>query len=423
MKKSLLFIALLFAAAFAKAQTEVTIPMLPNYANQVYYKFSTNTQTPAAASSWDIAIEKAPGMMSLGGIRANDGRGIRVFQAGAETAWADVDITEEAEWTEVYNSETDWSIGAFDEGTATYGWGEYNLNGDHHVTGTVTFVLKYAATAYKKVIIEDYNPYVSTITFKYSTWDSTTSAWGADQTYVVDNAALATGYSWNYLSLDTNNTVTVAPADADWDLVFRRYYGNIGTDDAPMMYYVTGVLQNANVTVAQVAEAGTVENPAVPQVESDAYSDEINTIGDDWKSYTGGTYVIADNAFYIKSGNSVYRIYFTNFAGQGTGNVTFNAQDVTTLSVDDVVGNLSFGLYPNPSTDKNVTLLYDLQNGSDKNLVSIYNLSGAKVYETEVSNNTGFYSTNLNLSNLSAGVYVVKMQAGAASVTQKLILQ
>jgi hypothetical protein len=423
MKKNLLLAASLFVSAFAMAQTEVTIPMEPAYAKQVYYKFSTNTQTPVTATSWDLAIEKAPGMMSLGGIRVNDGIGIRTFQASASVAdWATINVANEGTWTELYNSDTEWGVGSIDEGTAGYGWGEYDLNGDHHVTGTVIFVLRYSATSYKKVMIEDYNPYINTITVKYSVWDSVTSTWGADQTYVVNNNALAAGNSWNYVSLTTNNAVTVAPADADWDLVFRKYYTEVTAQGQTAMYNVTGALHNANVTVAQVDVAGTTA-PAIPA--DDTFSENINAVGDDWKAFGGGVYTMADRTYFLKYANgAVYRFYFTSFAGQATGNLTFNAQNVAIAGLEELNNNVSFGIYPNPTANKNITLVYDLKNNAaDKNTVSIYALSGAKVFETEITNNSGFYTKDLNLSNLSSGMYIVKMEAGNASVTQKLVIQ
>jgi len=423
MKKNLLLIASIFVSGLAMAQTEVTIPMEAAYAKQVYYKFSTNTQTAVAANSWDIAVEKAPGMMSLGGIRVNDGIGIRTFQASASAAdWATISVANEAGWTELYNSDTTWSTGSIDQGTAGYGWGDYNVNGDHHVTGTVIYVLKYSATSYKKFFVEDYNPFTNLITIKHATWDNTAAAWGADQTYIVDNAALAEGYSWNYISLGTNGAATVAPADADWDIVFRKYFTEVTAQGQTAMYNVTGVFHNDNVTVAQVDVAGTT-GPAAPA--EDAYSGDINTIGDDWKTFGGASYTMGDHTYFLKYANgAIYRFYFTAFEGSATGVVKFNSQNIATAGLEDVNGNISFGIYPNPAVNKNITLVYDLKNSSsDKNTVSIYSLSGAKVFETEITNNSGFYTKDLNLSNLSSGMYIVKMESGNASVTQKLVIQ
>jgi len=83
--------------------------------------------------------------------------------------------------------------------------------------------------------------------------------------------------------------------------------------------------------------------------------------------------------------------------------------------VDGVKAN-TFSIYPNPTTDKNVTLAYNnISNGH----VSVYTITGAKVYETAVSGTT----QNINLSALASGMYVVKLESGNFSATQKLIIK
>jgi len=76
----------------------------------------------------------------------------------------------------------------------------------------------------------------------------------------------------------------------------------------------------------------------------------------------------------------------------------------------------NFSVYPNPTSNKNVTLTY---NNLDNGHVSVYSLTGAKVYETTVSGT----SKNINLSALSAGMYVIKLESGNISASQKLIVQ
>ena len=420
--KKLLLSASLLAVALGFSQenyTSVTIPLQPGYTNQVYFDFSTENQTAVSVNSWDLALLRTSAMSM--GIRINDSRGTRVFEASNNiNDWASVTVAQESEWTELYNSETEWETGAFDNGSATYGFGGYNPS-THHVTGSVIFVLKYADNTYKKLIVEDF---FSGYTLKYATWNGT--EWGADQTQVIPNGTSANSY--NYFSLDSNQTVSVAPADTDWDLVFGRYYGNVGTEEEPTMYLVNGVLHNsATVTIAETDETGETDaEPALPADE--AYSENINVIGDDWKEFNMGTfsYVInPEKTFYVKHNDgTIYRVYFTSFEGTSTGNLSFNFANVTpTASLDKVNSNISFGMYPNPASGS-VTIMYDIKSASaDKNTVSIYSLTGAKVLETEVTNNSGFFTKELNISNLSGGVYMVQIQSGNATQTKKLVVR
>lgn len=75
-----------------------------------------------------------------------------------------------------------------------------------------------------------------------------------------------------------------------------------------------------------------------------------------------------------------------------------------------------FAVYPNPSSNKNITIANATQQDG---AVAIYTLAGAKVFEAKVSG----AAQQLNLSALSAGMYVVRFTSGNAAATQKLILQ
>jgi hypothetical protein len=98
-------------------------------------------------------------------------------------------------------------------------------------------------------------------------------------------------------------------------------------------------------------------------------------------------------------------------------------------SIDNVVyqSNLSVGeanftafkVYPNPSVNKIVTISYDNSLSESSNSVAIYSLTGAKVFETELAENT----STLNLSELAFGVYILKLNAGDTVTTKKLVLK
>lgn len=78
-----------------------------------------------------------------------------------------------------------------------------------------------------------------------------------------------------------------------------------------------------------------------------------------------------------------------------------------------------FSIYPNPSTDKKITIASSsLQNDTS---VIVYTLTGAKVYETVIDSNST--EKTLYLSDLSAGAYILKLQSGDYNTTKKLILK
>ncbi|HET8838254.1 MAG TPA: T9SS type A sorting domain-containing protein [Flavobacteriaceae bacterium] len=413
MKQQLFVICFFAMGFFVKAQeTTVNLSMQSNYSDEVFYDFSTNSSQSFPAQNWEIAFLRT-GDFAMA-TRINDGAGIEVYQASDNPAdWVTIDPSNLATWTQLYNSDTTWTVGAFDNGTATYGWGEYNPM-NHHVSGTVVFVLKYADGSFKKFMIEDFYGGYS---FKYADWNAATSSWEADENYVLSNATNP-NYEFNYFNLNTDSEVIASPEMNSWDLVFKKYTTDVG---AGAMYLVTGVLQNSTVTVAE-----NIEPNGNGDTSNLAFSEEINTVGYDWKSFTGTEYTLeADKYYYLKENDgTVYRFHFTSYDGSTTGNISFAYEDVTgQMSTVVFDSENSFSIFPNPSADKRIQVLYEtsITNG-ENGKISVFSLTGKKVYETNLKND-GFYNQTIDLSRLSSGIYLVKIEIGKISQTKKLILK
>ncbi|MES2573901.1 MAG: T9SS type A sorting domain-containing protein [Bacteroidota bacterium] len=71
-------------------------------------------------------------------------------------------------------------------------------------------------------------------------------------------------------------------------------------------------------------------------------------------------------------------------------------------------------LYPNPVSNGKVFVTS--KNDSDKEII-IFDVLGKKVLQTNIS------SRELNVSNLSPGVYIIKINEGEATATRKLIVK
>ena len=403
-----IFSFLLVQSTFSQ-ETTVNLSLGASYTSQVYYKLNTKTETTVAANSWDLAFFRASNYEH--GIRVNDGIGIEVFEAANQaTAWNTIDITNEAAWSKLYNSDTDRINGAFMQGSATYGWGEYNT-ATHHITGTIIYVLKYTDGSYKKFICEDfYGGY----TIKYASWNG--SDWSEDKSAVISNSNNSNN-TYNYFSLQNDSEVMIEPAATDWDFVFTKYFTDVSTSK----YNVTGVLSSDNITVA-TATGDTTNNLS--------YSEAINTIGYNWKSlnYTTYTYEInSELKFYIKDKDEkIYKLYFTEFGGSSTGNLAFNFEDVTqTLGIEEVGESIAFGIYPNPvRSDKKINIVFDVNKvNKNENKIEIYNLSGQKVLATSITNSLGFYNKEINLSSLNSGIYMLKFTSGNYQKIKKIVIK
>jgi hypothetical protein len=409
MKKSLSILCLLACTLFASAEEkELSLSLGASYANQVFVKLGTDSVTTIAASAWDVMFNRTSSYSF--DVRVNDAR-MQVYQvsnnynSSVTTAqWDSVDISDQTAWTQLYNNDSVWAEGAFGNmtipsGTSGYpqGWGYYDLN-THHILGSAVFVLKYTTGIYRKFKIDDfYGGY----TISYSTWDATNSLWGTTTTSTILNTT-GTGYSYNFFSFDTGSVVSSIPADDYWDFVFTQYYTNLG-----IMYKVTGVLQGYSAKVAKGTDA------AVPA--SSDYSSIINTIGYDWKTYSGSSYVTKDTVkYYVKSSDStIYKVWFTSFSGSTTGDLVLKyTTDLSTSSISGTMATtpaLSFKYLP---ASKELVL----QDASASSNVTIFSLTGQKVFGTTVSEST------ISLANLKSGIYIVLLQSGSESKQDKIVV-
>ncbi|MCT2560735.1 T9SS type A sorting domain-containing protein [Chryseobacterium herbae] len=408
----------------ANGYTTVNLSMGSSYQNRVFFDFSANNIVSQPANSWDVAFYRASATNF--GTRINDAYDIKVYQASANPAdWNTITSNSVASYgAPLFNVDNTTYLqeGAFEQGSATYGWGEYN-SGNHHVEGKVIFIMQYASGASVKFMIEDY---FGGYTFKYAKWNAGTSSWDATQTKTIANGT--DDAYFNYFSFATGEKVSnLEPAKANWDLMFTRYYTDYPYTDPQgnpqtMKYRMSGVIQNSNISVAKVRpETQATATSTIPA--STAFSGNITTIGHSWKPTSG---VYADAVYYVKQGTDYYRMYFTSNEGTQTGNMYFKYKKITaTLGITEVSKKASFGIYPNPTTaDKKVTVLFDVkEKANNKGSIEVYDLTGKKVHTAELTNQAGFYKQDLNLSHLTAGNYLVKITFGGSTETKKLIVK
>jgi|AntRauTorckE5430_2_1112549.scaffolds.fasta_scaffold00684_4 hypothetical protein len=419
MKLKLQFLfAFIVSLTYLQAQeVSVNTSMGVGYSDQVYYKLSSQAETVFTADVWDVAFYRASNFDL--GVRVNDGISIQVYEvANTPEGYGTVDVTDQSAWSKLHNDDTTWNNGAFMNtsltGPLAFGFGTYDPE-NNTVVGDIVFVLKYPDGSYKKFFIETY---ASGYTFKFSSWDG--SAWSADTNVTIPNSNNQNNI-FNYYSLQSQSEVIAEPAASDWDFIFRKYDTFLNQPPPGQYYNVAGVLHNPNIEVAENDEPNGI--PANPDL---TYSDDINTIGYDWKAFgTSGFVVNSDRAFYIKyTDNTIYRLTFTAFSGSSSGDLSFVFNDVTTsLSIEGVSENVSFGIYPNPSADKQINLIYDVNTlNTTNNNVAIYSTTGQMVFQSELKSNSGFYNKSLDLSSLSGGVYILKFTSGEFTTTKKIIL-
>jgi hypothetical protein len=118
----------------------------------------------------------------------------------------------------------------------------------------------------------------------------------------------------------------------------------------------------------------------------------------------------ATSRTYTVTANGSYYVIVKN--ANGCSSAASNTIVISNVGIDFLSGN-SFNIYPNPV---NNFLSVEL-NSVSNTVISILDIIGNKVLEVIPTDNT----TNINLSSLSSGVYMIRVMQNGKISTQKLI--
>lgn len=416
MKKLLLTSACILALIASKAQVVIdTVSLGASYTNQKWYSLQNDEQGSAPKNNWDIAFDVSGFGTSIH-INSIIGTMLWTYPSADTSGWATLDTAGINSWTPKYNSDTTWSIGAFDKGAVTsnpndVGWGIYNSI-THVITGDSLFVIKLSSGAYKKLWIK--NVAGGGYNFQYADLNGTNL-----QTQFLLKSTY-TGKNFSYFSLQTNTALNREPvASANWDLLFTQYTAFI-----PTPYTVAGVLSNKGVKVAQ---ADNVSNPSTyNNWSAHSFITPINEIGYDWKVFAGTWQLVQDTVYFVQSkAGDIWKLRFTGFGGSGNGNYIFSKEKLSSVGITEINGNpsASISLYPNPTNGENVTLVYNFEKTFSKAVYTLYDLSGRIIQSKNLNSNSGFYSHTINTSGLNVGLYIVSVTIDQKTIQQKLIIK
>jgi hypothetical protein len=150
-----------------------------------------------------------------------------------------------------------------------------------------------------------------------------------------------------------------------------------------------------------------IHDVSLPDSEQCFNLEILDSYGDGW-SLTDGS--ITPGVEIFSNGNSFYS---TGSVGNfGNSKSYSNAFKYTETFSNDTFEQYGFDMYPNPT--------YGQVNVSAEQpfVMEIYDLKGKNVFQQEIDN-----SRQLDLSSLSAGVYLTKVTIGSSSKTTKLIIK
>ena len=410
MKRTILLMAALYAGLHASAQE--TVSMGSGYSNENYYSLSSGDEISVVRDNWDIAFASDGLGSSSSTIRINGSIGTELYLFSNDTAdWGSLDTTG-FQWSQLINSETDWSTGAFQNQTPAsgfdLGWGTYNSI-THIVSGDRIFLLKLANGAYKKLIIDQLTG--GEFTFHYADLD------GSNLVETSVSKSNYAGKNFGYYSLQNNVSLDREPLANSWDLLFTKYVVDLG---GGYLYGVTGVLANAGI---QVAQANSVNNVLTESWQGHSFDDNIGTIGWDWKSFNMTTfaYEIEDSLVYFiedEIGN-IHKVVFTGFGGSSTGDFMFTKELVNAVGLTEFKNQI-LNVYPNPASGIINVIFSSYEN---EIALSIVDLSGRTVASRELNVNAGMAQESIDISHLNSGVYLLTLRTSKGIATQKISIR
>ena len=417
-----LLLTVLFTTLFCSTNAQIIEDSLstgPNNENQTWYNLDKGVVHTKPLSDWHLGFEIS-GITSSILINSASGNELYHYPNGDTSNWDKIDTTGLSEWKRLYNSDTSWLVGAFNQGLdpkneLDLGWGAYNMS-NHWVVGDSLYLVKLTDGSWKKLWLERLAG--GAYDFKYANLDGTN-----EKTSSLSKADFS-GKNFGYFNLEKGTTVDIEPSSEDWDLLFTKYTTLIPTGPGSYFPYgVSGVLSNKKTAVTKIYP---VEDP-------DAFKDHkkasdrspINEIGYAWKKFdfNTSTYEIEDSTVYLvkKSNGAVWKIVMTGYSGTTTGQFNFYKELLGASSTSET------------STESNDLIVYPtlVKRGETTTITSsasteraelrLISLDGKVHWRKEIAQS--FTTYHLPTTNLQNGMYILQLRDGANMITQKIIVQ
>lgn len=152
----------------------------------------------------------------------------------------------------------------------------------------------------------------------------------------------------------------------------------------------------------------------------------MDEIGYDWKTFNqaNNMWEVEDSLVYFVKTNAgeVYKLVMTGFEGSLTGNIFFNKTFLYLTGINEVSqSNLELAVYPNPAQDITYIVFNAIE--KSKSTFIITDIQGKIVLKSAINTQIGLNKIQVNISDLSKGVYFLNISTPNQSSRQKLIIQ
>ncbi|MEL6969332.1 MAG: T9SS type A sorting domain-containing protein [Bacteroidota bacterium] len=404
----------------AQSTTEI-ISIGQSYDNPFFYNMNSGESTVITHEAWDIAFSVAPGG---GSIFTNEGSKLGGFgqpPVPRLSSWFnaadDFDAADTTGMLEIYNPEISWAEGAFNSiadptNPFDLGWGTYNP-GNNTVAGDFVFFIQLRSGTWRKVQFQSLIDGV--YSFRHANLD------GSDLQEVTIDKADYPGKTLAYYSLENNEASDLEPEN--WDLFFTRYWELLPDD---IQYQVTGVLPNQGVETVQVD--GVDPMTATVQDYLDQFQDTVVNIGSDWKrfDFSSGWIIESNRVYFLKTAaDSLWKIEFLDFAGSGSGDITWTkTYEGQIVNTEEIMAQSSeLQLFPNPvQTNRPLSIQWPLSDvPATTTQLRVVNSLGQVLHQEWINVQSGLNQFELP-TNFPAGQYWLEMNLGDRSVTKSFVI-
>ncbi|MCD6366277.1 MAG: T9SS type A sorting domain-containing protein [Bacteroidales bacterium] len=234
------------------------------------------------------------------------------------------------------------------------------------------------------------------------------------------------------ISVDPQNPANIVVTLGNYGQATHVYYSTNATSSSPTFIDITGNLPEMPVYASTILWNNSLK--VIIGTEYGTYACENILSGSPvWEDVNGNglanvpVFQLVQQVipnFWVDGNTGISNHGYVYAATHGKGiyqTATFHGPvDVKPVPQKPVFDELT--LYPNPASDF-VNIDFELDSYQQVSL-SVFNLKGQKVISKEITNQTvGQNHIQVNVKDLSKGVYLVKLQTGSKSKIKKLIIK
>ncbi len=430
MKKifTLLFLLTILYQCQAQNWVHDTIYTGAGYKTNVYYSLGQGTVGTSSADNWHVGFSTSRFSDAI--ITNSADAGVKLYEITTDTSLFGTDMRSVFDSVvtvhpmSFYNSNETWFSGAFNQGSASYGWGDYD-NSTHWIAGRVIFGLITDADTFQ-VFIRNKQTTPSGTSPVYEV--SICTLEGTAMTHYQLDASTYSDQNFVYFDI-TSGLLSREPAAEDWDFVFSSY-NDEGVVFNNAQYKVFGIINNEGLKVAKVdTPQSEFENLDYMSYDYDSVN---NSIGRAWKSAgPGGTFVKDSITYFVKTQDgNIWQLVFTDIqsgsASVDPGQIILRKRmvDNETALQSLELGIRSLALAPNPTTTQVAHLVMDIERDLGEVDINISDITGRTLLSLRQNIGQGLHAYDLDLHTLSTGFYLVTLAGAEGTIASaKLMIQ